>query len=112
MGRGVERLTVKQVENYRKPKMYPDGKGLYLDIAAGGSKRWTYRYWREGKSHDMQLGSFPDMSLAEAREARVQQQKIRAQGLDPIKARKDQRAMLQAKARHQDFPTMRAGIFR
>jgi integrase len=105
MSRGVERLTVKQVENYRKPGMYADGKGLYLDIAAGGSKRWIYRYWRTdknhlrgGKNHDMQLGSFPDMSLAEAREECGRQRKLRAQGHDPIESRKEKKAMLRAEA--------------
>ena len=43
------------------------GDGLYLNIAKGGSKSWILRAVIDGKRHDLGLGGYPKVSLAEAR---------------------------------------------
>jgi integrase len=111
MGKGVERLTAKQVENFHKPGRYPDGKGLYLDVAIGGSKQWTYIYWitdkalpRGGRNRQMGLGAYPEMGLAEAREERVRQYRLRLEGEDPIEYRKNEKRKREAeRARDKTF---------
>jgi integrase len=67
--------------------MLADGRGLYLRIGPSGSKSWVYRFALEGKLHDMGLGPYPDISLAEARERAMAQRKMRLDGRDPIEAR-------------------------
>jgi integrase len=52
------------------PGKYADGDGLYLVVASATSRNWLYRYWFNGKERWHGLGSFPIVSLAEARLAR------------------------------------------
>jgi integrase len=80
--------------------MYGDGKGLYLQIAIGGSKSWIFRYRFKGHTskagkplaREMGLGSVETWTLAEARERARQQRQLLDQGVDPIEARKSQAA--------------------
>ena len=66
-----------------------DGHGLYLRVRASGSKIWLHRYKPEGTSSTrwFEIGTYPDLKLAEAR---LENQKLRAQrrtGSDPVKAK-------------------------
>ncbi len=64
--------------------------GLYLQIV-GGSRSWVFRYLFMRQRRRMGLGSYPLVSLAEAREAAREALKLRNSGVDPIKAREDAR---------------------
>jgi Arm DNA-binding domain len=39
-----------------------------LQVSATGAKSWIFRFKRDGKARDMGLGSFPAVSLSEARQ--------------------------------------------
>jgi len=60
-----------------------DQGGLYLQVTETGSKLWRYRYRTDGKQKLLALGQFPDVSLAQAREAHQQAHKVVAGGIDP-----------------------------
>ena len=51
-----ERLKALDVER-KAPGLHPDGGGLYLQVAPGGSRSWLYRYSLHGKEHRIGLGS-------------------------------------------------------
>lgn len=97
MGRGF-RLTQLKVDREKKPGVYADGAGIYLNVTAGGSKSWLYRYMLDGKAHWMGLGSYPDISLAEAREKAAECRKLKHQGIDPLIERKQQVGVIRAAA--------------
>jgi hypothetical protein len=60
----------------------------YLQVSATGSKSWVFRFKRDGKAHDMGLGSFPSVSLAEARQkAKEARQKTPSQKETPQRPR-------------------------
>lgn len=61
-------LTDKFVRNIEKPGRYTDGttKGLNINVK-GGRKYWVLRYVFEGSRRDLALGSYPAVSLKEAR---------------------------------------------
>ena len=42
-------------------------QGLNLQVKAGGGKYWTFRYQHNGKRLDLSLGTYPAVSLKEAR---------------------------------------------
>ena len=63
---------------------------LYLHVV-GGSRSWVFRYLFMRQRRRMGLGSYPLVSLAEAREAARAALKLRNSGTDPIKARDDER---------------------
>jgi hypothetical protein len=48
-----------------------DGRGLFLR-KKGGSSKWVFWYSYLGKRREMGLGTWPDISLAEARRIRDQ----------------------------------------
>jgi integrase len=87
----AHRLTAVAVNAKKEPGYYPDGNGLYLQVAASGSKSWVLRFSLNKKAREMGLGSTVDRTLSEAREqARKYRQQL-AEGIDPIEARKAQR---------------------
>jgi hypothetical protein len=55
--RRSERPTAQAVRWQRRPGMHADGRGLYLLVGRRGTKSWIYRYRRDGRLHDMGLGS-------------------------------------------------------
>jgi len=50
MGRETNRLKPLKVGKTKTPGIYPDGGGLYLQVAPGGSKSWLYRFMLHGKA--------------------------------------------------------------
>ena len=60
---------IRTLKNLNKPTRYsiPDSRGLHLWVRSDGKKYWVFRYTYEGTRIDMGLGSFPDVSLSEAR---------------------------------------------
>ena len=65
-----------------------DAGGLYLEISPAGSKRWFWKYRKEGKEGRMALGSYPAVGLKAARTARDTAKMQKSQGSDPVQARK------------------------
>lgn len=85
--RTLGKLNALAAERAKKPGMYSDGGGLYLQVKGLTSKSWVFRYKdRDGpRERYFGLGSFNAVSLAEAREkARDCRNKI-ANGIDPIR---------------------------
>ena len=74
-----------------KPYKLADSLGLYLEVMPHGSKLWRYKYRYLGKEKRLALGSYNEVSLAEAREKRDEARKSLSKGLDPSFARKEQK---------------------
>ncbi len=70
-----------------KPKQYKlsDGNGLNLLIYPNGGKYWQYRFSFQGKETMMSLGTYPDISLDEARKRLAALRTSRAKGVNPSK---------------------------
>ena len=71
------------------------GSGLYLLVKPSGSSArgsWVFRFAVGGKRHDMGLGSYPNVSLAEARLAAAEAMSAARRGNDPIAARSTKKA--------------------
>ena len=99
MGRTVEKLKALTVERIsKKPGLYGDGAGLCLRVTSKTARSWVLRYMLNGTAREMGLGSYPDISLAEARVAASEARKLKAQGKDPIAAREAVRAQERVEA--------------
>lgn len=97
----LEALQVKRLKHPggEIPKAFPVGgvNGLYMQITPGGAKSWLLRLMVNGKRRTLGLGSYPTVTLAEARErARVAHGQV-WHGLDPVAERKAARAALAAR---------------
>jgi integrase len=91
----INRLTALNVDRMREPGLHHDGAGLYLQVTTGRhgvTKSWLYRFVLDGKERRMGLGSFSDVSLAEAREKAGDARKQVKDGVDPIEHRRTMRA--------------------
>ena len=93
-------LTDRKIVNGKtSDKQYKlfDGKGLFLLIHPNGSKYFRWDYSFEGKRKTLALGVYPETTLKQAREERLEAQKILREGKDPIEVRQ------QLKAKKQDL---------
>ena len=72
----------------KKRHRLADSGGLYLEVSPNGSKRWFWKYRRDGKEGRMALGSYPAVALAAARVARDAAKNVKAGGFDPVQERK------------------------
>lgn len=79
----ADRLTVLGLKSL-PPGWHCDGKGLYAVIRPTGARSWVFRYRRDGKLHDLGLGSLSDVSLKAARAERDRLRALRHEGTDPL----------------------------
>jgi integrase len=79
-----EKLTPSKIETVRRPGVLNDGGGLYLSVAAGGSKSWCFRFTLCNRRRTMGLGGIAKLNLQEARERARQCRELVEQGIDPI----------------------------
>jgi hypothetical protein len=88
-----------------KPRKLSDERGLYLLCAPSGGKWWRFKYRFAGKEKLLSLGTYPDVSLAKAREAREDARRQLAAGIDPSAARQHGKRE-KAEAGANDFETV------
>lgn len=60
-----------------------DIDGLSLAVGVSGGRSWHFRYMWAGKQKRMSLGTYPEISLREARVRRDEARKLLAQGVNP-----------------------------
>jgi integrase len=71
-----------------KPYKLTDGLGLYLLVKETGGRLWRMNYSFLGKQKTLSFGSYPEVSLAKAREKRTAAREALADGQDPAEVRK------------------------
>jgi integrase len=86
----VGRLKALEVSRIHEPGLHPDGGGLYLQVtgAEAQARSWLFRYRVAGRERQMGLGSASLVSLSEARRKASEARRLRADGVDPIEARR------------------------
>jgi len=107
------RPTIGKRKDGRAVRMLADGGGLYLQIVAESdgtiNRSWIFRFAtgntktsKNGKVHNVErqmgLGSLDTISLAGAREKALKCRKLRDEGIDPIEARRAERASVALEA--------------
>lgn len=85
-------IKVKSAKGQNKPFKLSDEKGLHLLINPSGTKLWRLSYRFLGKQKTLALGTYPDVSLANAREKRDEARKLLANDADPGEVKKAQKA--------------------
>lgn len=96
-------LTIAAI-NAAKPRVsaykLADGQGLYLLVSPSGGRLWRMNYRFLGHQKTLTFGSYPDVSLARAREKRADARRVLADGVDPLEARKAK--VREAKAKSEE----------
>ena len=70
------------------PGKFADGQGLWLIKRSKQAGKWIVRLTVEGRRREMGLGSWPDVSLAEARAKALEARKLVRDGKDPVQNRR------------------------
>lgn len=88
-------LTENQCRNRRCPEKksrtrLADSGGLYLEVSPT-SKRWFWKYRSVGKEKRLALGTYPAMSLRNARQDRDAARQMLRRGIDPVQVRQNKK---------------------
>lgn len=84
MPRKTKQLTALSIKSLTVKGFYPDGENLYLQVSQTGTKSWVFMYELHGKRHKMGLGSYPTVTLKDARDASLKARQLLQQGIDPL----------------------------
>jgi len=90
--------AVRQAKPADKDFTLTDGSGLSLFVATNGTKSWHFRFSWLGKQPRMSLGTYPEISLKDARELRDQARGLVAKGVDPRAKRREEKHQASALA--------------
>jgi Arm DNA-binding domain len=88
------RLTVKGIEQLKRPGRHHDGYGLYLKVNPNGVRSWVFRFERGGRERWMGLGPAHTVGLKAARERARRAREQLLDGIDPLEARRAARAII------------------
>jgi integrase len=87
-------LTVVQIRAL-KPRSRPykvfDSDGLFLLVQPSGALLWRFRYRKFGIERKMSLGSFPDVTLQQARKERDKALAQLVDDIDPVEEKRQRR---------------------
>ncbi|WP_114283674.1 Arm DNA-binding domain-containing protein [Candidatus Halocynthiibacter alkanivorans] len=77
--------SLRRLEPKTKRYMLADSHGLSIEVMPSGDKIWRMSYRYNGKQRKASLGSFPAITLREAREIRNSAKLKLAEGVDPFR---------------------------
>ncbi len=76
-------LEVSKAKAADKPYKLADSEGMYLLVHSNGRKYWRMDYRFDEKRKTLAMGTYPDVSLEEARTSRGDARKLLKNGTDP-----------------------------
>lgn len=93
----LSEVQVRNAKPQEKDYRLLDGFGLYLIVTTHNGKLWRLDYRFDGKRKTLALGTYPSITLADARQRREEAKKLLANNVDPSEIKKAQKL-----ARHSD----------
>lgn len=80
--------AIRNAKPGEKPIKLADEKGLFLLVSPSGGKWWRLKFRFDGREKLLSLGTYPEVSLRDARQRRDDARKLLANGVDPSENRK------------------------
>ncbi|MFT7773013.1 tyrosine-type recombinase/integrase [Roseateles sp.] len=96
MSDSAVRATQRRAKDEGRVITINDGAGLTLEAQPSGTGWWRIRYWVDGRANRMSAGSYPDTTLAMARQKRNDARRGLAGGTDPVAAKRAKKAAVAA----------------
>jgi len=87
----LSEMKVRTAKPLEKAYKLADGDGLFLLVTPQGGKYFRFKYRCDGKEKLLAFGTYPEISLADARLRRDEARRQVAQGIDPGAVRKAQK---------------------
>ena len=88
---------IQQAKTSNKKVKLSDGNGLTLIVNSKGGKYWVHRYYFDTKRIEFNLGTYPTLSLKEARSIHTNNKLVIGRGLNPKELKDNEK-----KARKQE----------
>ena len=88
-------IAIKKAQPRDKPYKLTDGEGMYLLVTSTG-KYWRMDYRYLGKRKTLALGTYPTVTLADARDRKNTARKTLSNGVDPSNLKKEIRLELES----------------
>lgn len=85
--------AIRRIALGEKPFKVADMHGLYLLVKPNGSRYWRWNFSHSGKRQTLSLGVYPEVSLKEAREKRMEAKKLLVRGTNPSSHKRLARAL-------------------
>ncbi|MDW3222782.1 MAG: integrase arm-type DNA-binding domain-containing protein [Paracoccaceae bacterium] len=82
---------IKNLKAKEKPYKTADFGGLYVEVRPTGARLWRLKYRFDRREKRLSFGAYPDVSLADARTKRDEAKILLAKGIDPGKAKQDEK---------------------
>lgn len=82
---------IRNTKPEKKTVRLADGEGLVLLIEPNGAKGWRFRYRFDNKYKMISLGTYPQVSLKDARIEKAKNQELLRQNIDPAQARREEK---------------------
>lgn len=116
MARQTKPLSNTEVKNAKtsdRTLILYDGNGLELQVTSRGSKLWRFRYYKPftSKRAMISLGSYPSVSLSEARRLREDARVLLGKDIDPLEYKKTE-YLLQKSATESTFEKVASEWFK
>ena len=86
---------IKALEPSQKPRMVADCDGLWLEIRPTGRRVWRSRYTLQGRANKFNLGEWPQLGIADARQRHSTLLSGIRNGISPIAQRKAERLRIE-----------------
>lgn len=100
-------VAIKNAKPRVKPYKMGDAGGLFLLVQPSGGKLWRLKYRMDGREKKLAIGTYPEVSLAEARKRRDDARELLAGGKDP--SREKQRHKIRSRVQADNTFTAIAG---
>lgn len=81
---------IRKIKPLEKRTKYTDEKGMYLEVLPSGGMYWRLKFRLNGKENVFSIGTYPEISLANARIQRDQAKLLIQQGINPNETKKKQ----------------------
>lgn len=84
-------VQIRALKPAQRPFKVFDSDGLYLLVQPSGALLWRFRYRCCGIERKLSLGSFPDITLQQARRKRDEAKAELEDGIDPVEEKRQRR---------------------
>ena len=108
----MKRITANDAKRITKRGLYRADPTLYLAVAKGGTKSWVQRLLIDGKRRDIGLGSFPVVTILQARTLAMQNRAALSMGTDPLADRVAIRNERQRRANMPTFADLNEAVYK
>jgi len=98
----LSELKIRAAKPLEKDYVLVDGDGLQMRVRINGSKLWNFNYYHPvtKKRINMGLGTYPELSLAQARKMTLGARELLATGIDPKEQRDTLKQAKKAETEH------------